>query len=87
MRPPPTRANGSPSGSTSSTTGASRSESGRLNVIGLPGSSNAVVGANAPETSSSRSSSSTGVGQCWGAGGSTGESDTRHILSKTRQLT
>jgi hypothetical protein len=64
-----TVASGRPSGSTSSITDSPASASGTASVTGDPGSSYAVSGASAPERSSSRSSSSRGVGQCWGAAG------------------
>ena len=73
-----TRASGRPSGSTSSTDSASRSVSGRASVSGLPGSLKPVTGAAAPVTISSRSSSSVGLGWCWGGVG------TRLILPSGR---
>ena len=68
-----TRASGRPSGSTSSTAPTERASaatgSGSVRVTGPPGWLNAASSPSAPLVSSSRSSSSTGVGQCCGTGG------------------
>ncbi len=57
-----TTASGSPSGSTSSTAPAASNSGGSSRVTRLPGSLKRVSGARAPIVSSSRSSSSRGVG-------------------------